>query len=230
MARFLKNNGLTIALFLLFAVCIVMQALTGLAEHNEDLFKHGKEVLLMSEYLRSGHFIEATFENWESEFFQMGLYVVLTAMLFQKGSSESKPLPEEERHPLRIKIRALEEELKAELSAKYGKPAPVKKGGWWLKIYERSFSIALFILFALSWLLHAWGGWKQYNLERSFHNEPAQSLLEFMGSSDFWFQSFQNWQSEFLSVAVLVVLSIYLRQKDSAQSKDVDAPHRMTGD
>jgi hypothetical protein len=224
-----RENGLTIVLSLLFFLFIVMQAVTGLNQHNEDLQRHGRKPLIMREYLVSGHFVEATFENWESEFFQMGLYVLFTSFLFQRGSSESNKPVDEKEHPLQKKIDALQEELKQARIAQYGRPWPVEKGGWWKILYERSFALGLFTLFAISWILHALGGWKQENIERSFYGEGPQSLWAFVKSSDFWFQSFQNWQSEFLSVAVLIVMSIYLRQKGSSQSKDLDAPHAMTG-
>jgi hypothetical protein len=168
----------------------------------------------MAEYAQSGHFIEATFENWESEFLQMGLYVVLTAALYQKGSAESNPLPED---PQR----------KQKFPKRYFVGRPVLR-----RLYENSLSLALFTLFLFSFALHLYGGWREENLRRAIsplHSAP-QSLLEFFGSSDFWFQSFQNWQSEFLSVAAIVYLSIYLRQKGSSQSKPVDAPHHLTGD
>lgn len=230
MKRFFQNNGLTLVLLLFFIVSIALQALTGLLQHNEELASHGRVVLTMSEYLISGHFIEATFENWESEFFQMGLYVLFTAFLYQRGSSESNPLPDENKHPLQKQIDELKEQLKQERIREFGEPWLVRKGGVWKKIYENSFAVVLLALFLISFLLHGYGGWRQNNLEKSLHNEPAQSFIDFLQSADFWFQSFQNWQSEFLSVAVLVILSIFLRQKNSAQSKDVNAPHKMTQD
>jgi hypothetical protein len=230
MKRFWRDNSLTIVLSLMSLVFIVGQALTGLSQHNEDLQRHGRQPLVISQYLVSGHFVEAIFENWESEFFQMGLYVLFTAFLYQRGSSESKRSANEENHPIQKQIDALKEQLKQERIAQYGKPWPIKKGGVWKKLYSYSFAIALFSLFGLSLVLHALGGWKQENIERSFYGEGPQSFWSFVGSSDFWFQSFQNWQSEFLSMAVLIVMSIYLRQKNSSQSKDLDAPHAMTGD
>jgi hypothetical protein len=229
MKRFLRDNSLTLALAALFLFCLIMQAVTGMAEHNDDLQRHGLATLSMGEYLLSGHFIEATFENWESEFFQMGLYVLLTALLFQRGSSESNPLPDEEENPLKKKIAELQEQLKQEEIQRLGVPWAVKKGGVWKVLYQRSLSLALLTLFVISWALHALGGWKQDNLVRSFHNKPPESLLEFIGSSDFWFQSFQNWQSEFFSVASLGVLSIFLRQKGSPQSKKMRDPNWKTG-
>ena len=168
----------------------------------------GKQVD-MSGYLNSGHFLQATFENWESEFLQMALFVVLTIWLRQKGSSESKP---SDGNDTDKKTRA-----------KSNSPWPVKRGGFILKLYENSLSIALFILFLLSFVMHWYGSFKLYNLEQGLENKSAVSAINYLGTPTFWFESFQNWQSEFLSVAAIVFLSIYLRQKGSAQSKPVNA-------
>ncbi|KYG63787.1 hypothetical protein AZI86_13265 [Bdellovibrio bacteriovorus] len=226
--KIFKNNGLSIVMFSLFLVFILSQFFIGRVDFNEDLERHGRPPVTMSEYLSSGHFIEATFENWESEFFQMGLYVILTAFLYQRGSSESNKLPEEKQDPYESQIEELEEAQKKALLAREGHPWPLKAGGVWKFLYSYSLSITLLVLFFISWFLQGYGGWKNENLERSFYNEAPLEFLEFFASSKFWFQTMQNWQSEFVSVALLVVFSIYLRQKGSSQSKDVDAPHSMT--
>ncbi len=219
MRNFFHNNGLSLAMFGFFLFSFAGQYLTGIAEYNEDRQTHGKAAVGYVEYLGEGHFIEATFENWESEFLQMGMYVVLTIFLFQKGSSESKD-PD--------KLERVDIIPEADLLHKNA-PAPVKKGGWRLKIYQNSLSIVFFALFAMSFTLHAVGGAMEYNVEQNAHGKPAVSTLEFMETSDFWFQSFQNWQSEFLSMGAMIVLSIYLRQKGSPESKPVDSPHSETG-
>jgi hypothetical protein len=90
MRRIFRENGLSIVLFLLFFFSLAGQTLTGHKEYNDDQQEHGQPTASFGEYLTSGHFVEATFENWESEFLQMAAYVVLTIFLFQKGSSESK--------------------------------------------------------------------------------------------------------------------------------------------
>lgn len=219
--RFLRDNGLTLAFLAFFAVTLGAQAVTGFMELNEELHEHDREVFSFGAYLTSGHFIEATFENWESEFLQMGVFVVLTIHLRQRGSSESKSLdgePEEVDEDPRL----YEHDPRA--------PWPVRRGGLALALYRRSLTIAFFALFAGCSLLHAYGGMVHGNLERSFHGETPLGFGAFLGSSTFWFQSMQNWQSEFLSVAALVVLSIYLRQEGSSQSKRVAAPHEETGD
>jgi hypothetical protein len=99
-----------------------------------------------------------------------------------------------------------------------------------LRIYENSLSLAFAALFLLSISLHAVQGVRQYNDEAREHGERSISLSEYVRGPQFWFESFQNWQSEFLAVGSIVVLSVYLRQKGSPESKPVDDPHSETGE
>jgi len=218
MREFFRNNGLSVVLLLLFFFSLVGQYFTGYHEYNDDRQAHEKSEVGYVEYLGTGHFIEAVFENWESEFLQMGMYVVLTIFLFQKGSSESKTPGTTERVDVIPEKSLLSEHA----------PSIVKRG-LALKLYQNSLSIALFLLFFASFALHAVGGAMEYNEQQTEHGQPTVSTVEFMGTSEFWFQSFQNWQSEFLSIGVMVVFSIFLRQKGSPESKPVDAAHSDTG-
>jgi len=218
MKKFLRNNGLSIVFVILFMGSLVAQFFTGFAEHNKEREEEERSPLTTSEYFTSGHFIQGTFENWESEFLQMALFVVLTISLRQKGSSESKKCEEKE-------------EVDREPSSKRkGAPWPVRKGGWILRIYKHSLTIALLILFALSFILHFYGSFKDENEHLSRKGLPPETITNYIGESRFWFESFQNWQSEFLSVFAIVVLSIFLRQKGSPQSKPVDASNDETGE
>jgi hypothetical protein len=108
-------------------------------------------------------------------------------------------------------------------------PWPVRKGGLILKIYSNSLSIAFGVLFLLSWALHLYGSWQNHNVEQQAKSLPRESVAAYLGQPEFWFETFQNWQSEFLSVFAIVFLTIFLRQKGSAESKPVDAPHMETG-
>lgn len=220
MRRILRENGLSIVLFVLFFFSLAGQSITGYHEYNQDQQEHQQPAVGFTEYLATGHFVEAIFENWESEFLQMGMYVLLTAYLFQKGSPESKKLDEKE---------AVDRD--PEKTRKKGKdaPWPVRRGGLILKLYENSLGLALFLLFLLSMLLHAAGGAKEFSQDQIEHGGQAVSMIQYLGTSRFWFESFQNWQSEFLSVGVLIIFSIFLRQKGSPESKPVDAPHSQTG-
>ena len=217
MRKIFRENGLSIVLGLLFLIFLAGQSVAGMFAYNEEQQEHGQPTVGFSEYLTSSHFLEATMENWESEFLQMFAFVVLTAILFQKGSAESKKLDEEEpvdREPSRNKKDA---------------PWPVRQGGLILKLYEHSLSLAFLLLFLVSFALHAVGGAEEYNQSQREHgSSEVLSTLEYMGTSRFWFESFQNWQSEFLAVGAMVVLSIFLRQRGSPESKPVDSPHSET--
>jgi hypothetical protein len=216
--KFWKHNGLSITFLILFLISIAGQVFTGLKEYNSEREEKGVSEVGLSEYIVSGHFLQSTFENWESEFLQMGLFVVLTIFLFQKGSSESKDPDgkeevDREPNPRRKNV-----------------PAAVKKGGLALALYKHSLSIALFLFFILSFLLHWYGSLKNYNEEQLLKGEEPAAAVEFLSHARFWFESFQNWQSEFLSVFAIVIFSVFLRQKGSPQSKPVDAPHAETGE
>ena len=193
------------------------QLFTGLHEYNDELAEYGHAPLAFREYLTSGHFLQTTFENWESEFLQMGMYVLLTVWLRQQGSSESKDLDAEE-----------EVDRQPDPTRKDA-PWPVKKGGIILKLYRNSLSIAFIVLFLASYTLHAVGSLKYFNAEQSLKGKETVSMVEFMQQSRFWFESFQNWQSEFVAVISIVVLSIYFRQYGSPESKPVDASFEDTG-
>lgn len=194
----------------MFLAAWMGQALTGWHNHNDELSAHGQLPITLMHYLRSGHFVEVTMENWESEFLQLFVYVALTAFLFQRGSAESKdPGDSEDNEP--------------PLTA--NSPKWARAGGWRHKLFSHSLSLVFFVLFAITFLLHAAGGVKQYNEEQLLHGEAPVSLASYMASSQFWFESLQNWQSEFLSLLSMVVLSIFLRQRGSPESKPVNMPH-----
>jgi hypothetical protein len=217
MKKLLKNNSLSLVFFILFLLSLGGQAVTGLKQHNQEMEEEGGQQLNMGQYFTSGHFLQSTFENWESEFLQMALFVILTMFLYQKGSSESKD-PEKE------------EEVDREPNPRRrNAPWPVKKGGLALAIYKHSLFYALSIIFILSFVVHWYGSLKDYNEEQILKHLPTETALQYISNSRMWFESFQNWQSEFLSVFSIVVLSIFLREKGSPQSKPVDAPDSETG-
>lgn len=209
MKRFLRDNGLTLALMGLFLFSLGGMAFTGLAAHNEELTQHGRQAIGIGAYLQGGAFLSALFENWESEFLQMATYVVLTAMLFQRGSAESRdpdsPGRENDDLPWRDRHPAL---------------------AW---LYERSLGLALAILFVASFALHWWFSVAAANEEAALHGREPKAPISYLADPQLWFESFQNWQSEFLSTALLVVLSIFLRQRGSPESKPVAAEHSETG-
>jgi hypothetical protein len=216
--RIIKDNALTLVMLALFLGFWAGQAITGWFVDNEQRQQHGQAWIDWGTYLESGHFWEATAENWESEFLQMAGFVILSALLVQRGSAESKRPDDEEKA---LPTRHLRNDEKT--------PWPVRKGGIYVVIYSHSLSVALGLLFIGAFVIHALAGCEVENSERMNHGQAPMGLWEFVMSPTFWFQSLQNWQSEFLSVAVLVVLTIFLRERGSPQSKPVEAPHRMTG-
>jgi hypothetical protein len=217
--RFLHENGLSLVLGGFFVFFLVGQSVAGHLDYNEDQQTHGEPAVGYWGYLRSPHFLEALSENWESEFLQIFAYVLLTAVLFQKGSAESRKLTGTQ--PVSRDPRHSKHRSKA--------PWPVRQGGVVLRVYENSLSLAFLLLFVLSFALHALSGAREYSAEQVHHGGQPESLGSYVGSARFWFESLQNWQSEFLSIVLVVLLSIHLRQRGSPQSKPVDAPHDQTG-
>jgi len=216
--NWLRDQSLSIVLALLFLVFLLGQSLAGHRHYNEDQQAHGQPTLSYGEYLGSSHFGEAVFENWESEFLQMGMYLLLTVFLFQRGSAESKD-PDEEEDPNEL------EKHRNDPNA----PGPVRKGGLALALYKYSLALAFLAMFLGSIYVHAATGMAEYNQEQAEHGEPPTTLMGYVGNARFWFESFQNWQSEFLALLTMVILSIWLRTDSSPQSKPTWKPHHETG-
>jgi hypothetical protein len=217
--KWIRDNGLTLALMALFALSLIGQAWSGWLTDIEEHTRHGEAAPTLMAYLSGGQFLSALFENWESEFLQMWAFVMLTAYLIQKGSPESKKPGEEnpqDRDP------ALD-------GKKKDAPWPVRAGGLVRVAYSHSLGFALLALFVASFVLHWINSARHAADEAQAHGERAPTLLQHLEGAQFWFESFQNWQSEFLSTAVLIVLGIFLRERHSPESKPVGAPHSKTG-
>ena len=213
--RLLRDNGLSLVLLALFLAFLVGQMLTGHRAFNADQREHRRPEVSLTEYLRGSHFLGAAAENWESEFLQMAAYVWLTAVLFQRGSAESKDpdgkdAPKPPPDPRRV-------------------PWPARRGGLARKLYARSLGLAFALLFLVSFSLHAVAGAAHFSAEQRIHGGEPVTTWSYLGTSQFWFESLQNWQSEFLAILSMIVLSIFLRQAGSPESKEVERPHSETG-
>jgi len=217
--NWIRDRALTLALLLMFLVFLAGQLAAGRAEYNEEQRQHGRPIVTFGEYLTTGHPWAALFENWESEFLQMAVFVLLTTVLVQKGSPESR----------RPGARELVDSDPRDFAGAPDAPWPVRRGGWLLRLYEHSLGLAFLLLFVLSWAGHALGGFAAYADDEALHQQLRPAFAEYLTSSRFWFESFQNWQSEFLSIAAMVWLAVYLRQRWSPESKPVHAPHAETG-
>lgn len=216
--RAIRDNSLTLVLLLLFAGSIVGQWIAGWHVSIEDAARHGASAMSLTAYTGSPEFLSSVFENWESEFLQMAAYVVLTAILIQRGSSESKD-PDAPPRDAKLAVQAMKRDA----------PAALRAGRLVRALYARSLGLVLGLLFVLSFVLHWTQSAKAAAHEAIEHGEAASTLIGYLGDPQLWFESFQNWQSEFLSTAVLVILSIFLRQRESPESKPVAAPHTQTG-
>jgi hypothetical protein len=206
----LRNHSLTLALLALFIFSMGAMLVTGWLAHNETLASHQAPPISLFAYLGSGDFLSALFENWESEFLQMATYVILTAFLVQRGSAESRDPDGNDEPP---------------------EPADVRIAGSRLlgTLWSYSLGIVLGLIFVLSFAAHLHASARAANEEAALHGGPTTDLLTHLGDMRFWFESFQNWQSEFLATAALVVLSIFLRFRGSPESKRLDETIADTG-
>ena len=211
MKQFLRNNGLSIALFSIFFATLIAMSVVGWRSSNNENKDHQQPEQSYVSYLGSGDFIEGVFENWESEFLQMWALVVLTIWLRQKGADESKPM--------RGKIP---QEVPSRYSLLRSETWGARKKAVAHTLYSHSLSLSLLGIFLISFALHAAGGAAKYNEEAMNHGDSERvTAVTYVGTSQFWYESFQNWQSEFFAVGTLMVLSIKLRERGSPQSKPV---------
>ena len=217
----LRNHGLSLAFTALLLLALVFQALTGQAFYNEQAAGSGLPGMSLGEYVTSSHFTVDVAENWQSEYLQFLLFILLTVWLLQKGSPESKELGKAGRESDR--------DQKVGAFALADSPSWARASGWRLRIYSRSLGFTMGAIFVLSWLAQLVAGRSAYNSEQIQSLHEPLGLLEYAVAPDFWNRTLQNWQSEFLAVGSMVVLSIYLRERGSPESKPVGEPHASTG-
>jgi len=216
---FLRDNGLSIALLLLFGVSLVGHAVAGWGAENQERLQHGQAAVDALAFLTGGQFLATLFENWESEFLQMWAYIMLTAYLFQCGSPESKD-PDAD---------APQDRDPADDASNPKAPWPVRAGQPWRALYSHSLGLAMLLLFLASFALHLVNSTRHQNEQALMHGQPTESVWGVLSGHEFWFESFQNWQSEFLSTALLVILAVFLRERGSPESKPVAETHARTG-
>ncbi|MBT2407612.1 MULTISPECIES: DUF6766 family protein [unclassified Streptomyces] len=218
---FWRDNSLTLAFGGAFLLVLAGQALAGHAEFNEQLTVDGLQQIGLGDYLMSSDFAVDVTENWQSEFLQFFLYIFGTVWLLQRGSPESKELhkagPESDR----------EQRLGDHAGADSPRWAGTKD--WRQKVYSRSLGTVMACLFLLSWLAQSITGVAAYDEQQLRQLQDPISWSAYLASADFWNRSLQNWQSELLAVAAMAILSVYLRQRGSPESKPVGASHTSTG-
>lgn len=220
-AGFLRSNGLTLTFGAAFFVVLGAQAVAGYAEFNEQLAVEGLQRMGFGDYLMSSDFAADVTENWQSEFLQFFLYVFGTVHLLQRGSPESKPMD-------RAGSESDREQRVGE-HARHDSPRWAGTKDWRQTLYSRSLGLVWAVFFLLSWLAQSVSGVSAYNDTRLRQLQDPIGWGSYLGSADFWSRSLQNWQSELLAVAAMAILSVYLRQRGSPESKPVGSPHAATG-
>ena len=227
MRRFAREQSLSLVFLALFLAALAGQAYAGWHDYNNVETWHAQmagdtpETLSFGRYLTTSSFAQAVTENWQSEYLQFTLFILLTVWLVQKGSPESKRIGEEGGET--------DEEQTVREHAKPNSPAWATAGGWRLALYSNSLVLVMGGIWVWCWFAQSVSGWSEHNADLLEHEQPALSWVGYLGSADFWQTTLQNWQSEFLAVGSMVVLAIYLRQRGSPESKPVGASHEATG-
>jgi len=226
MRRFFKEQGLSLAFLVLFLAALAGQAIAGWNEFNNEETWHAlmagetPETIGLVDYVATSSFAQAVTENWQSEYLQFTLFILLTVWFIQKGSPESKQPGEEGTES--------DEQQSVGEHLHDRSPKWAKAGGWRLAIYSNSLVLVMTLIWLWSWFAQSVAGWIEHNSELLDHEQPSLSWLSYLGSANFWETTLQNWQSEFLAVGSMAVLSIYLRQRGSPESKPVGCPHDTT--
>jgi hypothetical protein len=221
MRRTVRDHSLGLVFGLLFLLALVGQAFAGHADFNARQLTDGLPPVSLGRYLTSASFAVDVAENWQSEYLQFFLFIVLTVWLVQKGSPESKPLD--------AVGRESDEEQHVGRYARADSPAWAKRGGWRRTAYGNSLGVVMGAIFALSWLAQSVAGMAAYNEEQLSQLQDPVSWAGYVTQAEFWNRTLQNWQSELLAVASMAILSIYLRQRGSPESKPVGTAHDVTG-
>jgi hypothetical protein len=218
--RVLRDNGLSIVFGLIFLAALIGQAIAGHADYNQQQIANGGQPESFVQFVTSSQFAVDVAENWQSEYLQFSLYIFATVWLMQRGSPESKKSDELGRQSDR--------QQQIGRHATSTSPTWARAGGWRTTVFSNSLGLVMGGLFLLSWLAQSIAGVAAYNSDQLANHQDPVTWLEYLGNSDFWNRTLQNWQSEFLAIGSMAVLSVYLRQRGSPESKPVGAAHTAT--
>jgi hypothetical protein len=219
--RFLRENSLSIVFLALFLTALVLQAIAGHSAFNAQQDQHMEPHISLWRFVTSSAYAGAVMENWQSEYLQFTLYIVLTVWLLQKGSPESKALDEGGRQS--------DQKQRVGGHADGDSPGWARVHGVRRAIYENSLLIVMGGIWLGTWLAQSITGMSEYNSERLSHQQDPLSWVQYVGTGDFWERTLENWQSEFLAVGTMAIFAVYLRQRGSPESKPVGAAHHVTG-
>jgi hypothetical protein len=220
MRTFLRDNGLSVFFGVIFLAALAGQSFAGMAEFNQQQVAASMATVGYGQYLTSSDFAADVAENWQSEYLQFLLYIWATVWLVQRGSPESKELDSVG--------KGSDEEQRVGDHTRSDSPGPMHRGGAVAAVYSRSLCLTMAAIFLASWLAQSLAGTSSYNQQQLSQREDPVSWLAYLATSDFWNRTLQNWQSEFLAVGSMAILSVYLRQRGSPESKPVGASHEAT--
>jgi hypothetical protein len=209
--KWVADNALLLAFTALFVVCLAGQAVAGHSAYNQTQQVTGGEAATLPRYVRSGTFLQGMFENWQAAILQLGSLIVLGIFLHQKGAP----------HSLRVGKRS-----NGAKALPAGSAGCARRSRW---LHDNSLSVVFGVLFVFVFVLHLLAAHAANNTLRGLLHEQPQTVMQFFGSSQFWFLTLQTWEAEYMAIALYVFLSIYLRQKGSPESKPEDASDADTG-
>ncbi len=202
--QWVRDNSLSLVFFVLFLGSLGGQSVSGFHTYLDRLKAHGRPPISHTAYFGTGDFLDAIFANWQAAILQLGCLIVFAEVFRQKGASHSR------KNAGRAKKRREDEALP-----------------W---IYRNSLSLAFALIFLLSLLGHIIFGTWSYNEARAMTGQAAVSTGAYLLTAKCWFTMTQTWQAEFVGIGAFLVLSIFLRQEGSAESKPVRSSDRETGE
>jgi len=218
---FLYDNGLSLVFGGLFLAALALQAVSGHASFNDEQRQHDSSEISLGRYVTSAQFAVAVLENWQSEYLQFTLFILLTVWLLQRGSPESKEMDKAGTES--------EKDQKIGEHAEPDSPKWARVGGFRTFVYSNSLLLVMGLIWVGSWVAQSLSGWTDYTDNRLSHHLDSIGYGKYLGTAEFWERSLQNWQSEFLAVGSMAILAVYLRQRGSPESKPVGSPHHATG-
>jgi hypothetical protein len=221
MRRFVRDNSMSIVFLAMFLASLIGQAIAGHADFNDTAISHGDPAISFGRYVVSSDFGAAVMENWQSEYLQFTMFILLTVWLLQRGSPESKELDKAGRES--------DQAQKVGPHAQQNSPRWAKVAGIRRTIYENSLVLVMGGIWIGTWLAQSVTGAAMYNADQLDHHQDPVSWSHYITTANFWENTLQNWQSEFLAVGSMAILAVYLRQRGSPESKPVGAPHEATG-
>jgi hypothetical protein len=202
--RALRDNGLSLAFWALFAATLAGTLVAGFALQHEHHAGTRPAASLLA-YALSPDLLRSILVNWQAAVLQLLVLVLLARVLRQRGAAHSRR-PDGHESP--------EENAREH------------RRSW---LYRHSLSLALAGLFLVSLTGFILADWPAYNDERARLGERAFDLAHYLGSARLWSNLFQTWEAEFVAMAVFLLLGIVLREEDSAESKPVGAADAQTG-